>query len=91
MNSETTKTAGRVVRLLTKHSGAEASVEQWFLIGIDSDEKALAALSRGPQRADEIIEIVGEITPAAAAQWKLREGEVRLVLPGEAIGSREAD
>jgi hypothetical protein len=76
---------GRIVRFLTKHELGSPSVEQWFLVGIDDDQRAIDAVSMRRRSEDEIVEVVGLITPALASQWGLSAGEVRLVLPGEPI------
>ena len=39
--TETPEVRGRVVRFLTKREGAANTLEQWFLVGIDDDEKAV--------------------------------------------------
>jgi hypothetical protein len=82
------KTDGRVVRLLTKHLGAEDnSVEQWFLVAIGDDDRAKEAVSKAITATDQIVEIVGHIPATTLATWGLTEGEVRLVLPGEPISN----
>ncbi|MGC1178742.1 MAG: hypothetical protein WA884_06885 [Methyloceanibacter sp.] len=81
--TETPEVRGRVVRFLTKREGAANTLEQWFLVGIDDDEKAVEAVPT--QGADEVVEVVGQITPGMASTWGLRDGEVRLILPGEAL------
>jgi len=85
MGTDEREVRGRVVRFLTKHQFDYSTVEQWFLVGIDDDQKAIEAVSKRERSADEIVEIVGHITPTIAAEWNLRTGEVRLVLPGEPI------
>jgi hypothetical protein len=85
MAADPPKITGRVVRFLTKHEISSRSVEQWFLVGIDDDQKAVEAVSKREQLEDEVIEVAGVITPALASQWGLKVGEVRLVLPGEPI------
>jgi hypothetical protein len=80
-------TDGRVVRFLTKHHAAEElSLEQWFLVAIDDDERARDAVSKTTKATDEVIEVVGRIPASSVAEWGLTEGEVRLVLPGEPLG-----
>jgi hypothetical protein len=82
------KTDGRVVRLLTKHIAAEdRAIEQWFLVAIADDEKAKDAVAQTAKCADETIEVVGNIPATSLASWGLRDGEVRLVLPGEPINT----
>jgi hypothetical protein len=72
------KTDGRVVRLLTKHLGAEdRALEQWFLVAVGEDDKAKDAVAKATNATDEIIEIVGHI-PATTLAWGVTEGEVRL-------------
>lgn len=78
--------AGRVVRFMIKRSGPPNPLEQWFIVGIDDDQKAMEAVSAGQDATDEIVEIIGYITPANSSKWKLRDGEVRLILPGEPVG-----
>jgi hypothetical protein len=81
------KTDGRVVRLLTKHLGAEdRALEQWFLVAIGDDDKAKKAVAKAANATDEVIEVVGHIPAGILATWGMTEGEVRLVLPGEPIG-----
>ena len=75
---------GRVVRFLTKHQGVQP-VEQWFLVGIDDDQKAMEAVSKRERTEGEVVEIAGYITSALSSQCSLSAGEVRLVLPGEPI------
>ena len=84
MGTDENEVRGRVVRFLTTHQVDYPTVEQWFLVGIDDDQKAIEAVS-GDRSAGEIVEIVGHITPTIAAQWNLRPGDIRLVLPGEPI------
>jgi hypothetical protein len=63
------KTDGRVVRLLTKHLGAEdRALEQWFLVAVGEDDKAKDAVAKATNATDEIIEIVGHI-PATTLAW----------------------
>jgi hypothetical protein len=84
------KTDGRVVRLLTKHLAAEdRSLEQWFLVAIADDERAMDAVAKTAKGADEVIEVIGNIPARSLASWGLTEGEVRLVLPGEPIISTD--
>jgi hypothetical protein len=81
------RTDGRVVRFLTKnHAAEELSLEQWFLVAIDDDERARAAVSKTTKATDEVIEVVGRIPASSVAGWGLTEGQVRLVLPGEPLG-----
>ena len=76
-----------MVRFLTKHHAAEElSLEQWFLVAIDDDERARDAVSKTTKATDEVIEVVGRIPSSSVAEWGLTEGEVRLVLPGEPLG-----
>ena len=45
------KTDGRVVRLLTKHLGAEdRALEQWFLVAVGDDAKAAQAVAMPPRQ-----------------------------------------
>jgi hypothetical protein len=81
------KTEGRVVRLLTKHLAEDEFLEQWFLVALADDEKAKVAVARTTKIEEAVIEVVGHIPAAMLAEWGLTEGEVRLVLPGESIGS----
>ncbi|MBK5199111.1 MAG: hypothetical protein JJE37_12670 [Methyloceanibacter sp.] len=76
---------GRVVRFLTKHSADSQFVEQWFLVGIDDDERAIEAVSMREPSEDKVVEVVGVITPPVSSKCRLTAGEVRLVLPGEPI------
>ena len=78
---------GRIVRLLTKHEAGDRYIEQWFLVGVDDDEKALNALSKHTRSEEQVVEVAGIITTALASRWNLRAAEVRLVLPGEPIES----
>lgn len=72
---------------MTKHHAAEElSLEQWFLVAIDDDERARDAVSKTTKATDEVIEVVGRIPASSVAEWGLTEGEVRLVLPGEPLG-----
>ena len=80
------KTDGRVVRLLTKHLGAEdRALEQWFLVAVGDDAKAAQAVANAAKATDEVVEIVGHIPASILASWGMTEGEVRLVLPREPI------
>jgi hypothetical protein len=80
------KTDGRVVRLLSKHLGAEdRSLEQWFLVALGNDDKAKDAVAKATNASGEIVEIVGHIPATSLAGWGMTEGDVRLVLPGEPI------
>ena len=85
MAADQPKVTGRVVRFLTKHEISSRPVEQWFLVGIDDDQKAMEVVSKRERLEDEVVEVAGVITPALASQWGLKVGEVRLVLPGEPI------
>jgi hypothetical protein len=85
MAADQLKVTGRVVRFSMKHELSERSLEQWFLVGIDDDQKAMDVVCKRERLEDEVIEVVGVITPELASQWGLRQGEVRLVLPGEPI------
>ena len=68
-----------------KHRAAEErSLEQWFLVAIDDDERAKRAATT--KATDEGIEVVGRVPASSVAGWGLTEGQVRLVLPGEPIG-----
>jgi hypothetical protein len=56
------KTDGRVVRLLTKHVGAEdQALEQWYLVAVGDDDKARDAVAKAANASEEITEIVGHI------------------------------
>ena len=45
-----------MVRFLTKHHAAEElSLEQWFLVAIDDDERARDAVSKTTKATDEVI------------------------------------
>jgi hypothetical protein len=80
------KTDGRVVRFLTKRRAAdEPGLEQWFLVALDDDEKAIESVSKATKATDEVIEIIGNIPATSLASWGLTEGEVRLILPGEPV------
>jgi hypothetical protein len=80
------KTDGRVVRLLTKHVGAEdQALEQWFLVAVGDDDKARDAVAKAANASEEITEIVGHIPATTLASWGMTDGEVPLVLPGEPI------
>jgi len=80
------KTDGRVVRLLTKHVGAEdQALEQWFLVAVGNDDRAKDAVTKATNSSERIVEIVGHIPATTLATWGLTDGEVRLVLPGEPI------
>ena len=81
------KTDGRVVRLLTKHLAEDQSLEQWFLVALADDGGAKVALARTTKIEDAVIEVVGHIPAPTLAGWGMTEGDVRLVLPGEAISS----
>jgi hypothetical protein len=82
------KTDGRVVRLLTKHLGAEdRAVEQWFLVAIGDDDKAKDVVAKSANASDAVVELVGHIPATTLAGWGMTDGEVRLVLPGEPIGA----
>ena len=76
-----------MVRFLTKHHVAEElSLEQWFLVAIDDDERARDAVSKTTKATDEVIEVVRRIPASSVAGWGLTEGQVRLVPPGEPLG-----
>jgi hypothetical protein len=80
------KTDGRVVRLLTKHLGAEdRAMEQWFLVAIGDDDRAKGAVTKSANASDAVVEVVGHIPATTLASWGMTDGEVRLVLPGEPI------
>jgi hypothetical protein len=80
------KTDGRVIRLLSKHLAAEDRVvEQWFLVAIGDDEKAREMISRTAKSGNEIVEVIGNIPASRLASWGLRDGDIRIVLPGEPI------
>ena len=81
------KTDGRVVRLLTKHLAEDDFLEQWFLVALADDEGAKIAVARTAKIEEAVIEVVGHIPATTLAGWGMTEGEVRLVLPGEPIGS----
>jgi hypothetical protein len=69
------KTEGRVVRLFTKYVGAEGrSIEQWFLVAIDDDDKAADAVAKSANAADAVFEIVGHIPATTLASWGMTEG-----------------
>jgi hypothetical protein len=81
------KTDGRVVRLLTKHLAEDQFLEQWFLVALADDEGAKVAVARFTKVEDAVIEVVGHIPAATLVGWGMTEGDVRLVLPGEPIGT----
>jgi hypothetical protein len=81
------KTEGRVVRFLTKHLAEDEFLEQWFLVALPDDEQAKVAVARTTKIEEAVIEVVGHIPSATLAGWGMTEGDVRLVLPGEPIGS----
>jgi hypothetical protein len=63
------KTDGRVVRLLTKHLGAQdATLEQWFLVAVGDDDKAKEAVTKTTNVTDEVVEIVGHTFPRQRSQ-----------------------
>jgi hypothetical protein len=72
------------VRLLTKHLAEDEFLEQWFLVALPDDEQAKVAVARTTKIEEAVIEVVGHIPAAMLAGWGLTEGDVRLVLPGEA-------
>jgi hypothetical protein len=77
------RTEGRVVRFLTKrHAAEKRSLEQWFLVAIDDDERARDAVSKTTKATDEVIEVVGRVPTSSVAGWS----QVRLVLHGELLG-----
>ena len=53
-----------------------------FLVGIDDDARAMAAVA-GQGYTDP--EIVGHLDAAACRQWKLLPREVRNIAPGEPV------
>ncbi len=79
------KTDGRVVRLLTKHLGAEDR-ETVVVVAIGDDDKARDAVARSANAPEAVVELVGHIPATTLACWGMTDGEVRLVLPGEPIG-----
>jgi hypothetical protein len=82
------KTEGRVARMLSKHLAAEdQTLEQWFLVACGDDEEARSAVAKTVNAGDGVIEIVGNIPATSVASWGLKDGEVRLVLPGEPIAT----
>jgi hypothetical protein len=81
------KTDGRVVRLLTKHLAEDQFLEQWFFVALADDEGAKVAVARFTKVEDAVIEVVGHIPAATLVGWGMTEGDVRLVLPGEPIGT----
>ena len=79
--------SGRIVRLLTKHEAGDRYIEQWFLVGVDDDEKALNALSKHTKSEEQVVEVAGIHNDRSRLSLELRAAEVRLVLPGEPIES----
>lgn len=50
------KTDGRVVRLLTKHVGAEdQALEQWFLVAVGNDDRAKDAVTKRQMHQSELL------------------------------------
>ena len=72
---------------MTKHLAEDQFLEQWFLVGVADDEGAKVAVARFTKIDDAVIEVVGHIPAATLAGWGMTEGDVRLVLPGEPIGT----
>ena len=80
------KTDGRVVRLLTKHLGAEdRAVEQWFLVAIGDDDKARDAVARSANAPEAVVELVGHIPATTLAGWGMDRRR------GSACSSRRAN
>ena len=61
-------------------------MEQWFLVALADDESAKVSVAKTAM-ADALVEVVGRIPAATLDGWGMTEGDVRLVLPGEPIGT----
>ena len=72
---------------MTKHLAEDQFLEQWFLVALADDEGAKVAVARFTKVEDAVIEVVGHIPAATLVEWGMTEGDVRLVLPGEPIGT----
>jgi len=71
---------GRVVRVLSKPSG-DGPLEQFFIVGIDDNWKAKEAVSASQETAYGTMQIVAKIPPKMAANFGLRNNEVRRIFP----------
>ena len=80
MGEDKPAVGGRVVRVLSKSSG-DGPLEQFFIVGIDDNWKAKEAVSASQETAYETMQIVGKIPPKMAANFGLRNDEVRRIVP----------
>ena len=77
MGEDKPAVGGRVVHVLSKPSG----VEQFFIVGVDDNWKAKEAVSASQETACGTMQIVGKIPPKMAANFGLRNDEVRRIVP----------
>jgi hypothetical protein len=80
MGEDKSAVEGRVVRVLSKPSG-DGSLEQFFIVGIDDNWKAKEAVSASQETAYGTMQIVAKIPPKMAANFGLRNDEVRRIFP----------